>query len=147
MKSLVLLKPDAVERRLLGQLLTYFESNLMFKIVAAKMVTMDANLCRAHYVDHLEKSFYVGLEEFMTSGPTMALMVSGDVAEIRKTAMALRDLFNKDYKGGPRNLVHASDSEAAALRELDLWFPLADGWKRVEIPEDRKTYPGACDGR
>jgi nucleoside-diphosphate kinase len=123
MKSLVLLKPDAAERRLLGQLLTYFESNMMFKVVAAKMVTMDVNLCRRHYVDHLAKTFYVGLEQFMTSGPTLALVVEGDVAEIRKTGTALRDLFNKDYKGGPRNLVHASDSPEAAAREVALWFP------------------------
>ena len=140
MKSLVLLKPDAVERRLLGQLLTYFESNLMFKVIAAKMVTMDANLCRQHYVDHLEKPFYVGLEEFMTSGPLLALVIEGDVAEIRKTGQALRSLFNPDYKGGPRNLVHSSDSEESAAREVGLWFPTL-GWKQIDIPENRKTYP------
>ena len=131
MKSLVLLKPDAFERRIVGQLLTYFESNMMFKIIAMKMEVMDVNLCRQHYVDHLEKTFYAGLEQFMTSGPTLALVIEGDVAEIRKTGLALRDLFNKDYKGGPRNLVHTSDSEASAKREVNLWFP----WLHVSLGE------------
>jgi nucleoside-diphosphate kinase len=130
MKSLVLLKPDVVDRRLVGQLFGYFESNLMFKIVATKMVMMDVNLCRQHYVDHLEKPFYVGLEQFMTSGPLFAMVVEGNVDEIRKTALALRGIFNAD-KSGPRNLTHASDSEAAAAREVALWFP--------EL--------GGCDGR
>ena len=84
---------------------------------------MDRELCRKHYEEHLGKDFYTGLEEFMISGPLIAVVVDGDVAGCRLTAKTIREQWNKDYAGGPRNLIHASDSEASAVREVGLWFP------------------------
>ncbi len=118
MSSLVLVKPDAIEYRLLGWCIACFEQ---FYINDLRLVQMDKNLCAAHYVDHLQKEFYPGLEEFMCSGKTCALSLGGGFEIVRKTAMSIRRKWPQ-YISGPRNLVHSSDSEEAAERELALWF-------------------------
>lgn len=121
MKTLVLLKPDAVENKLVGQLLARFEDS--FTLTAVKTVRMGGRLCRLHYEEHLSKDFYPKLEEFMTSGPLVAVVLDGDVATIRALGKAMRSEFHPEYAGGPRNLIHASDSEESARREVALWFP------------------------
>ncbi len=118
MSSLVLVKPDAIEHKLLGWCIACFE---VFTITDMRLVLMDQKLCAAHYVDHLRKDFYPGLEAFMCSGKTCALALDGDVDLIRKTALNIRRKWSQ-YVSGPKNLVHSSDSAAAAERELSLWF-------------------------
>ncbi len=118
MSSLVLVKPDAIEHKLLGWCIACFEP---FEITDLRMVQMDTKLCAAHYQDHLKKDFYPGLEAFMCSGKVCALALNGDVEAIRKTAMSIRRKWSQ-YVSGPKNLVHSSDSPVAAARELSLWF-------------------------
>jgi len=119
MSSLVLIKPDAIEHKLLGWCMACFEHQGIGDI---GLVQMDEELCRKHYVDHLAKDFYPGLQAFMCSAPVCAIAVNGPVDAVRSIAMSIRRQ-HKQYVSGPRNLVHSSDSILAAERELDIWFP------------------------
>jgi nucleoside-diphosphate kinase len=130
-RSLVLVKPDAVRRGLLGEILARFERKGLV-IEALEMRTMDAALADQHYADHVEKPFYPPLKEFMTSGPLAALVLAGDnVIEVVRTMIGVTDgrkaaagTIRGDYSLSNReNLVHASDSPESAARELALWFP------------------------
>ena len=130
-RSLVLVKPDAVRRGLLGEILARFERKGLV-IEALEMRTMDAALADQHYADHVEKAFYPPLKEFMTSGPLAALVLAGDnVIEVVRTMIGVTDgrkaaagTIRGDYSLSNReNLVHASDSPESAARELALWFP------------------------
>jgi len=130
-RSLVLVKPDAVRRGLLGEILARFERKGL-AIEALEMRTMDAALADQHYADHVEKAFYPPLKQFMTSGRLVALVLSGDsVIEVVRLLVGATD-GRKAAPGTIRgyyslsnreNLVHASDSPASAARELALWFP------------------------
>ena len=130
-RSLVLLKPDAVKRGLLGEILSRFERKGLV-IDALELRTMDAELADQHYADHVEKPFYPPLKEFMTSGPLVALVLSGDdVIEVVRSMIGSTDgrkaaagTIRGDFSLSNReNLVHASDSPESAARELALWFP------------------------
>ena len=130
-RSLVLVKPDAVRRGLLGEVLSRFERTGLV-IEALQLRTMDAALAEQHYADHVEKAFYPPLKEFMTSGPLAALVLSGDDAiEVIRTMIGATDgrkaaagTIRGDLSLSNReNLVHASDSPESAKRELALWFP------------------------
>ena len=130
-RSLVLVKPDAVRRGLLGEILARFERKGLV-IEALEMRTMDASLADQHYADHVEKPFYPPLKEFMTSGPLAALVLAGDnVIEVVRTMSGVTDgrkaaagTIRGDLSLSNReNLVHASDSPESAARELALWFP------------------------
>jgi nucleoside-diphosphate kinase len=130
-RSLVLLKPDAVRRGLLGEILSRFERKGLV-IEALVLRTMDAELADQHYADHVEKPFYPPLKEFMTSGPLAALVLSGDdVIEVVRSMIGATDgrkaaagTIRGDFSLSNReNLVHASDSPESAKRELALWFP------------------------
>jgi nucleoside-diphosphate kinase len=130
-RSLVLVKPDAVRRGLIGEILGRFERKGLV-IEAMVLRTMDAALADRHYAEHVEKPFYPPLKEFMTSGLLVALVVSGDEAiEVVRTMVGATD-GRKAAAGTIRgdlalsnreNLVHASDSPESAKRELALWFP------------------------
>jgi nucleoside-diphosphate kinase len=130
-RSLVLVKPDAVRRGLIGEILGRFERKGLV-IEAMVLRSMDAALADRHYADHVEKPFYPPLKVFMTSGPLVALVVSGDEAiEVVRTMVGATD-GRKAAAGTIRgdlalsnreNLVHASDSPESAKRELALWFP------------------------
>jgi nucleoside-diphosphate kinase len=130
-RSLVLVKPDAVRRGLLGEILHRFERKGLV-IEALVLRTMDAALADLHYADHVEKPFYPPLKAFMTSGPLAAMVLSGDDAiEVVRTMIGATD-GRKAAAGTIRgdlalsnreNLVHASDSPESAKRELQLWFP------------------------
>ena len=130
-RSLVLIKPDAVRRALIGEILHRFERKGL-AIDAMVLRTMDAALADQHYADHVEKAFYPPLKAFMTSGPLVALVLSGDdVIEVVRTMIGATD-GRKAAAGTVRgdlslsnreNLVHASDSPESAKRELALWFP------------------------
>ncbi|WP_433301845.1 nucleoside-diphosphate kinase [Actinoplanes sp. CA-030573] len=130
-RSLVLVKPDAVSRGLLGEVLARFERKGLV-IEALEMRTMDAALADQHYADHVDKPFYPPLKAFMTSGPLVALVLSGDnVIEVVRTMIGATDgrkaaagTIRGDFSLSNReNLVHASDSPESAARELALWFP------------------------
>jgi nucleoside-diphosphate kinase len=130
-RSLVLLKPDAVRRGLLGEILSRFERKGLV-IEALVLRTMDAELADQHYADHVEKPFYPPLKEFMTSGPRAAMVLSGDdVIEVVRSMIGSTDgrkaaagTIRGDFSLSNReNLVHASDSPESAKRELALWFP------------------------
>ncbi|WP_433828838.1 nucleoside-diphosphate kinase [Actinoplanes sp. CA-015351] len=130
-RSLVLIKPDAVRRGLLGEILSRFERKGLI-IEALELRTMDASLADAHYAEHVDKAFYPPLKDFMTSGPLAAVVLSGDsVIEVVRAMIGATD-GRKAAAGTIRgdlalsnreNLVHASDSPESASRELALWFP------------------------
>ncbi|XVV14130.1 nucleoside-diphosphate kinase [Actinoplanes sp. CA-131856] len=130
-RSLVLIKPDAVRRGLLGEVLSRFERKGL-TVEALELRTMDAALADQHYADHVDKPFYPPLKEFMTSGPLAALILSGDeVIEVVRAMIGATDgrkaaagTIRGDFSLSNReNLVHASDSPESAKREIDLWFP------------------------
>jgi len=102
----------------MGECISCFEP---YGIAGIRLVLMDEDLCAKHYADHVGKSFYPGLQAFMCSGRLCALAVTGNVFKVREAAERIR-MYWADYVSNPRNLVHASDSTAAAKRELSLWF-------------------------
>ncbi|GAA3341980.1 nucleoside-diphosphate kinase [Amorphoplanes nipponensis] len=130
-RTLVLVKPDALRRGLLGEILGRFERKGL-TIDALVVRTMDAQLADQHYAEHVDKAFYPPLKEFMTSGPLAALVLSGDevIAVVRALVgatdgrKAAAGTIRGDLSLSNReNLVHASDSPDSAKRELALWFP------------------------
>ena len=130
-RSLVLIKPDAVRRGLVGEILGRFERKGL-AVEALVLRTMGAELADQHYAEHVDKPFYPPLKEFMTSGPLAALVLSGDDAiEVIRTMIGATDgrkaaagTIRGDLSLSNReNLVHASDSPESAKRELALWFP------------------------
>jgi nucleoside-diphosphate kinase len=130
-RTLVLIKPDAVQRGLVGEVLSRFERKGL-TIDALVRRTMDAELADQHYAEHVEKAFYPPLKEFMISGPLVALILSGDQAiEVVRTIVGATDgrkaaagTIRGDLSLSNReNLVHASDSPDSAKREIALWFP------------------------
>jgi nucleoside-diphosphate kinase len=130
-RSLVLVKPDAIRRGLLGEILGRFERKGLV-IEALVLRTMDAELADQHYAEHVEKAFYPPLKEFMTGGPLVAMVLSGDqVIDVVRALVGATDgrkaapgTIRGDLSLSNReNLVHASDSAESAKRELTLWFP------------------------
>jgi nucleoside-diphosphate kinase len=130
-RTLILIKPDAVQRRLAGEILARIERR-GFVVRAGKLVTAGRDLGERHYAEHREKPFFGELVEFITSGPTWALVVEGEgaIATMRKTIGATdpRNAESGTIRGDlamsmPDNLVHGSDSPESAEREVALWFP------------------------
>lgn len=139
-RTLVLLKPDAVQRSFVGEIVSRFEK-VGLKIVGMKMVWIDEKFSKKHYEAHVKKSFYVGLEKFITEGPVIAIAIEGiqAVEIVRKMVgntepkSALPGTIRGDYahhsyaysdeKGiAIKNLIHASGDSNDAKRELSLWF-------------------------
>ena len=129
-RTLVLIKPDAVQRRLAGEILGRIEARGLV-IRAGKLLTVSRDLGEEHYAEHREKPFYGDLVGFITSGPTWALVVEGEgaIATMRKTigatdpAQADPGTIRGDLAMSmPDNLVHGSDSPESAEREVALWF-------------------------
>ncbi|WP_432831135.1 nucleoside-diphosphate kinase [Dactylosporangium sp. CA-092794] len=130
-RTLVLIKPDAVRRGLVGEIIGRLERKGL-AIDAMTLRTMDAALADQHYAEHVERDFYPPLRDFMTGGPLVSLIVSGDEAiAVVRTLIGATD-GRKAAAGSIRgdlslsnreNLVHASDSPDSAKREIALWFP------------------------
>ena len=129
-RTLVLIKPDAVQRGLVGRILDRFEQRGL-SIRAAKLLTVDRELAERHYAEHSEKPFFGELVEFITSAPTLALVLEGEgaIAVVRTTmgatnpASAAPGTVRGDFAlSMPDNLVHGSDSPESAAREVALWF-------------------------
>ena len=129
-RTLVLIKPDAIRRGLAGEIMRRFEARGL-ELLEAKLLTVDRALAEEHYAEHAEKPFYVELVEFITSGPTLALVLEGEgaIATVRTTMGATNpaDAGPGTIRGDlalsmPDNLVHGSDSPESAAREIKLWF-------------------------
>ena len=130
-RTLVLLKPDAVRRGLVGDVLSRFERKGL-SIVALEMRTIDTAKADEHYADHVQKDFYPPLRTFVTSGPLVAAVLEGDEAvEVVRALNGATDgrkaapgTIRGDLSLSNReNLVHGSDSPESAEREIKIWFP------------------------
>jgi len=134
-RTLVLLKPDAVRRGLVGNILSRFEGKGL-TILALEQRQISTEQADQHYADHVERDFYPPLREFVTSGPLMSLVLEGDEAvdvvraingatDGRKAAPGtIRGDFSLSNR---ENLVHGSDSAESAEHEIALWFPNLKG--------------------
>ena len=129
-RTLVLAKPDAVARSLVGEIVARYERRGL-KLRGARLLTVARELAEAHYEEHREKPFFGELIEFITEGPTLALVVEGEnaIAVVRSTngatnpADAAPGTIRGDFAHvNPFNLVHGSDSSESAEREIALWF-------------------------
>jgi len=129
-RTLILIKPDAVRRGLTAEILGRIERR-GFAVRAGKLLTAGRELGERHYAEHREKPFFGELVEFITSGPTWALVAEGEgaIATLRKTIGATNpaDAEPGSIRGDlalsmPDNLVHGSDSSESAEREIGLWF-------------------------
>ncbi len=129
-RTLILIKPDAMERGLAGEILGRFERR-GFTVRAAKLVQVSEDLAGRHYAEHAEKPFYRELVDFITSGSTLALVLEGEgaIATARETigatdpAKAAPGSIRGDLAlSMPNNLVHGSDSPESSGREIALWF-------------------------
>jgi nucleoside-diphosphate kinase len=129
-RTLVLIKPDAVQRGLAGEILARFERRGL-AILEARLLQVDRALAEEHYAEHAEKPFFGELVEFITSTPTLALALEGEsaISVVRTTMGATNPAESAPgtIRGDlalamPNNLVHGSDSPESARRELELWF-------------------------
>lgn len=130
-RTFVMVKPDGVRRRLVGEIISRLERKSL-TIVAARLFTIDKTLAEKHYGEHADKPFFGELVSFITSGPVMAMCVEGDESvTVCRTLMGVTDP-KKAAPGTIRgdlgliiteNLVHGSDSPESAARELGLFFP------------------------
>lgn len=129
-RTLILFKPDAVQRRLCGRLLTRIEERGL-KIVGLKMLQVTPELSRQHYAEHVDKPFYPQLEEFITSAPVIALCVEGPEAIQVMRSMMGKTNGRESAPGTIRgdfgisrqmNLIHGSDGPEAAAREINIYF-------------------------
>ena len=151
-QTFVALKPDAIQRGLVGEIIKRFEQAGL-KLAAMKMKWMSPEFAKKHYKDHVEKSFYKGLEEFMTEGPVIAIVIEGisAVETVRKIVGATEpkaampgtirgDFAHHSYsytetKGiAIKNLIHASGNKKDAEYEINLWF------KQDEIHNYKTTH-------
>ncbi len=129
-RTLILIKPDAVQRRLSGTILSRFE-NKGLKIVGLKLMQVTKELSAEHYAEHVEKPFYPLLEEFITSGPVIAIAAEGPEAISVVRSMMGSTNGRESAPGTIRgdfgvsrqmNLVHGSDGPEAAAREIPIYF-------------------------
>ncbi len=129
-QTLIIIKPDGVKRKLIGEVIRRIERKNL-QVVEAKLIMPSEDLIKEHYKEHSEKSFYNELIEFFTSGKAMALVVEGENAiPIMRLLVgetdplrALPGTIRGDFAlSKTQNIVHASDSAESASREINLWF-------------------------
>jgi nucleoside-diphosphate kinase len=129
-RTLILCKPDCVQRRLVGRVLGRLEEKGL-NIIAMKMLRVTPELARQHYAEHMEKPFYPGLEKFITAAPVVAAVIEGleAIRVVREMFGATSGLkaaagtIRGDLSSSQQmNLVHASDGVESAAREIDLYF-------------------------
>jgi nucleoside-diphosphate kinase len=130
-RTLILVKPDAFERGLTGEVIARFERKGLM-ITAMKLMQADEELANTHYAEHAEKPFFGELVSFITGGPLVAMVLEGPRAveaarqligatdPVEAEAGSIRGQFATEVTF---NLVHGSDSEASAEREIGIWFP------------------------
>ena len=143
-QTLVLIKPDGIYRGLAGNIITRFE-NAGLKIVGMKMLWVDKDFSKKHYAEHLAKQFYIALEEYITAGPVIAMVLEGveAVTVVRKMVgptepkEALPGTIRGDFahvsmkyadkkKKSICNIIHASENSKIAAKEIMLWFDPMD---------------------
>lgn len=129
-KTLVLIKPDAVKGKLIGRIIMMYEENGL-EIEGIYKKSVDIGFLAKHYAEHVERDFYPGLVEFMSSGPVVALLIAGENAvetvriingatnPVNALPGSIRFLFGTDVR---MNCVHGSASKEEAEREINLWF-------------------------
>ncbi len=138
-RTFSMLKPGVVQRRLAGEIIARIERKGL-KIVALRMMTISRSLAETHYAEHREKGFFAGLVSFISSGPVVAMVIEGEdaIARLRtlcgatKVEESLPGTIRGDYAmHTPLNIIHASDSQASAAREIGLFFQAAElcPWK------------------
>ncbi|MEX0978314.1 MAG: nucleoside-diphosphate kinase [Pirellulales bacterium] len=129
-RTLILLKPDCIQRRLAGRILSRFEDKGL-NIIALKMMRITPALAKQHYAEHVQKSWYPTLEQFITGGPIVAGIIEGleAIRVVREMLGATSGLqaaagtIRGDFSASRQmNLVHASDGPDAAKREIALYF-------------------------
>lgn len=129
-RTLVLIKPDGVSRGLCAEIIQRFEKK-GFRIAGLKMLRFSADLARRHYRDHVNRDFYPALENFITSGPSVAMVIEGEDA-VQVVRAMMGSTSHKDAAPGTirgdlalstrENLVHGSDTAESAQREISLFF-------------------------
>ena len=148
-RTLVLLKPDCVQRRLMGKVLSRFEEKGL-NVIGLKMLQVTPQLAKTHYAEHVQKPFYPGLEAFITASPIVAMVVEGlevirvvrDMLGATSGLKAAAGTIRGDYSSSRQmNLVHASDGLEAAAKEIALYFkpeeilpyePTLIGWFKAD---------------
>ncbi|GHT19460.1 nucleoside diphosphate kinase [Planctomycetales bacterium] len=129
-QTLILLKPDAVERHLIGEILSRFERKGL-NITAMRLLHVVPEQAKEHYAEHVAKPFYSGLEAYITSGPVIAAILEGPeaIAVVRRLVGPTNGIeapagtIRGDFSlSGQRNLIHASDSPESAKREIRIFF-------------------------
>jgi nucleoside-diphosphate kinase len=129
-RTFIMVKPDGVERGLVGEVIGRFEAKGL-KLEQARMLTIDEAMARRHYEEHIEKPFFPELLQFITSGPVVAMEWSGEGAvAVARTIMGATDpkqaapgTIRGDYGlAVTHNIVHGSDGVESAVRELDIFF-------------------------
>jgi nucleoside-diphosphate kinase len=148
-RTLVLLKPDCVQRRLMGKVLSRFEEKGL-NVIGMKMLQVTPQLAKTHYAEHVNKPFYPGLEKFITASPIVAMVVEGlevirvirDMLGATSGLKAAAGTIRGDYSASRQmNLVHASDGPEAAAKEIALYFkpeeilpyePTLVGWFKAD---------------
>ena len=140
-QTLIILKPDAIQRGLMGRIISRFEDKGL-KVVGAKMMQITPELAAVHYEAHTEKPFYAGLVRFMTSSPVLVMVLEG-VGAISVCRSMMGATFGSQADSGTIrgdfgvsnsfNLIHGSDSSEASKRELSLFFSDGEilGWDRA----------------
>ncbi len=130
-RTLILVKPDAFERRLTGEVISRFERKGL-SLVALKLMTADDAIANEHYAEHAEKPFFGELVSFITGGPLVAMVLEGPNSikaarqligvtdPVEADAGSIRGEFGTEVTF---NLVHGSDSPESAAREIGIWFP------------------------
>ena len=129
-RTLVLIKPDAMAKNVVGEIIKIYEANNL-AVKAIKMLQMTDKIAALHYEEHIGRSYYEDLRSFMTSAPIIAMVLQGEdaIAKVRKIngktnpAEADEGTIRKLYaENGSRNAVHASDSPESAAREIAIFF-------------------------
>lgn len=130
-KTFIMIKPDGVERKLVGKIVSRFEEK-GFNLVATKFEVVNEDVARMHYVEHLDKPFYDSLVEFITSGPVFCMVIEGEnVVELSRVMIGATNplamipgTIRGDYSANlSKNIIHGSDSVDSANREISLHFP------------------------
>ncbi|KFZ40531.1 MULTISPECIES: nucleoside-diphosphate kinase [Thermoactinomyces] len=133
-KTFIMVKPDGVQRGLIGEIVSRFERK-GYQLVGAKLMTVSRELAEQHYIEHKEKPFFGELVDFITSGPVFAMVWQGNgiIAAARQMmgktnpSEALPGTIRGDYGVNvAMNIVHGSDSPESAEREIALWFDEED---------------------
>lgn len=129
-RTLILVKPDGVQRKLIGTIISRIE-NKGLNLIAMKMLTVTSDLSKQHYAEHVEKPFYPDLEGFITSAPVVAMIVEGpEAVSVMRTLIgatngreAAPGTIRGDFGSSRQmNMIHGSDSVESANREIDIYF-------------------------